>query len=211
MSRFARVVGVLAGRTDQDVVNALVGQLHTVREGAELASSMVTGLARATARIRMEQLEHEGDQARARLVEVLSQSLATPIDREDLFRVSRSIDDVLDSLRDFVRESDLYHVSDQTRFAPILTVVAEGIDSLEKAVRALPAHPASLTDNALEAKRAGTAIGRLYQYGIADLFSAEMSAELMKTRELLRRLEIVGSHIATAADALADGSIKRLH
>ena len=34
--------------------------------------------------------------------------LVTPVDREDLFRLSRSIDDVLDNLRDFVREWDLY-------------------------------------------------------------------------------------------------------
>lgn len=211
MTRLGRVVGVLAGRTDQDVVDALLGQLQAVREGVELASRMVTGLARATARTRMEQLEHDGDDARARLVEVLSQSLATPIDREDLFRVSRSIDDVLDSLRDFVRESDLYHVTDQSRFVPILEVVGAGIDSLGTAVRALPGHPDALTKGALDAKKAGTAIGRLYQYGIADLFAGEMSAERMKTRELLRRLEIVGSHIATAADALADGAMKRWH
>lgn len=211
MTRFGRVVGVLAGRTDQEVVDALLGQLHTVREGVDLATRMVTGLARATARARMEQLELEGDDARARLVDVLSQSLATPIDREDLFRVSRSIDDVLDSLRDFARESDLYHVSDQTRFEPILRLVGEGVDSMERAIVALPGRPAVLTEGALEAKKAGTAVGRLYQYGIAELFAGDMSSERMKTRELLRRLEIVGSHIANAADALADGAMKRWH
>lgn len=211
MNRLGRVVGVLAGRTDQDVVDALLGQLRAVDRGVELATEMVTGLARAEARTQMEQLEHDGDDARARLVEVLSQSLATPIDREDLFRASRSIDDVLDSLRDFVRESDLYHVTDQSRFVPILEVVGTGIESLGSAVRALPGQSDALTRGALDAKRAGTAIGRLYQYGIADLFANEISAERMKTRELLRRLEIVGSHIATAADALADGAMKRWH
>lgn len=211
MKRFGKVLGVLSGRSDRAVVQALVGQLEATKDGARLAQEMVSGLARAEAHARMEKIEHTGDTERSRLVDVLSHSLATPIDREDLFRLSRSIDDVLDSLRDFVRESHLYRITDQSRFTPILDSVIAGIDSLETAVVALTEHPSSVTRNALDAKKAGGAIGRLYQYEIAHLFQSEMTAERMKTRELVRRLEIVGINLGEAADALADGAMKRWH
>lgn len=211
MKSFRRVMSVLSGGTDRAVVQALVGQLEATKEGARLAQQMVGGLARAEAHARMEKIEHDGDTERSRLVDVLSHSLATPIDREDLFRLSRSIDDVLDTLRDFVRESHLYRISDQSRFAPILESVIVGIDSLETAVQALTEHPSSVTRSALDAKKAGGAIGRLYQYEIAHLFASEMTAERMKTRELVRRLEIVGLRLGEAADALADGAMKRWH
>lgn len=212
MTRFNRVVGLLSGRSDRAVVHALVGQLEATKAGARLAVEMVGGgLPRVEAHSRMEEVEHAGDTERSRLVDVLSHSLATPIDREDLFRLSRSIDDVLDSLRDFVRESHLYRVSDQSRFVPILNSVVSGIDSLETAVMALTEHPSAVTRSALDAKKAGGAIGRLYQYEIAHLFESEMTAERMKTRELVRRLEIVGLNLGEAADALADGAMKRWH
>lgn len=211
MTRFGRVLRVLAGRSDKAVIDALIGQLESAKAGAELAIEMISGLARAEAHTRMEEIEHNGDVERSLLVEVLSHSLATPIDREDLFRVSRSIDDVLDSLRDFVRESHLYRINDQSRFEPMLKSVLEGIDALELAVMALSKDSAAVTRNALDAKKAGGAIGRAYQYEIAYLFGDEMSSERMKSRELVRRLEIVGINLGEAADGLTDGAMKRWH
>jgi uncharacterized protein Yka (UPF0111/DUF47 family) len=209
--RFRAVFAALAGRSDRAVVEALVDQLDAARAGTRLAEQMIAGLARADAHQQMSEIEHTGDSARARLVDVLATSLTTPIDREDLFRLSRSIDDVLDTLRDFVRESHLYRISDQSRFAECLATVASGIDSLEHAVRALPDDPATVRRSALDTKKAAGAIGRLYQYEIAALFGSAMTAETMKTRELVRRLEIVGMRLGDAADALADGAMKRWH
>jgi uncharacterized protein len=87
-------------------------------------------------------VEHRGDRARGGFVH----ALAPPLDREDLFRVSRSVDDVLDNLRDFARELELFAVSD---------------------------------------------------------------VAMLKRRELLRRLDVVGLRLGEAADALADGAVKR--
>jgi len=211
VKRLRRVFAAVAGRSDRAVVDALLDQLDAARAGTRLAEAMIGGLARADAHRRMAEIEHTGDSARGRLVDVLSTSLTTPIDREDLFRLSRSIDDVLDTLRDFVRESHLYRVSDQSRFAETLATVASGIDSLEDAVRTLPDDPPAVRRCALDTKKAAGAIGRLYQYEIAELFGSEIIAETMKTRELIRRLEIVGIRLGDAADALADGAMKRWH
>lgn len=210
MGRLRHLVDVLTGRTDQQLVQALTGQLAATMEGARLAQSMVgRHSSRACAHARMGTVEHVGDTHRGRLVEVLSHSLATPVDREDLFRLSRSIDDVLDTLRDFVRESHLYRVRDQSCFAPMLEQIVDGISDLGLAVDDLVGSPAQVTSSALRAKKAGGLVCRMYQYEIAQLLSDEMSAETLKTRELLRRLEIVGTRLGDAADALADGAMKR--
>ncbi|GAA4227771.1 DUF47 family protein [Streptosporangium album] len=201
---------LLAGRMDSALTEALIGQLEATKEGAWLAMAMIGGdTARTDAHEQMRTIEHRGDTERARLVEELSGSLVTPIDREDLFRLSRSIDDVLDSLRDFVRESHLYRVRDQQRFAPMLDQVIVGIDALEIAVRDLASRSSVITHNALEAKKASGTLRRMYQYEIARIFSGTISAETMKERELVRRLEIVGIAIGEAADAITDGAMKR--
>ncbi|GAB2932768.1 DUF47 domain-containing protein [Nonomuraea fastidiosa] len=195
---------------DSALSEALLGQLEATKEGAWLAMAMIGGeVGRTGAHEQMRSIEHLGDEERARLIDELKTALVTPIDREDLFRLSRSIDDVLDSLRDFVRESHLYRVPDQIRFTPLLDQVIVGIDALENAVRNLTSRPSVVAQDALEAKKAGGAIRRMYQYEISRIFSGELSAEAMKERELVRRLEIVGVAIGEAADAIADGAMKR--
>ena len=210
MKRLRRIRDLLTGRMDSALTEPLVGQLEATKEGAWLALAMIGGeVGRTGAHEQMRAIEHLGDEERARLVEELKNALVTPIDREDLFRLSRSIDDVLDSLRDFVRESHLYRVPQQIRFAPMLDQVVVGIEALESAVRDLASRPSAVGQDALEAKKAGGAIRRMYQYEISRIFSGELTAEVMKERELVRRLEIVGMAIGDAADAIADGAMKR--
>ncbi|MFI6504611.1 DUF47 domain-containing protein [Nonomuraea typhae] len=210
MKRLRRIRDLMTGRMDSALTDALLGQLEATKEGAWLAMAMIGGeVGRTGAHEQMRSIEHLGDDERRRLVEELRTALVTPIDREDLFRLSRSIDDVLDSLRDFVRESHLYRVPDQIRFSPMLDQVIVGIDALEDAVRDLAAQPSAVAHDALEAKKAGGAIRRMYQYEISRIFSGEVTAVALKERELVRRLEIVGMAIGDAADAIADGSMKR--
>ncbi|MGW0193844.1 DUF47 domain-containing protein [Nonomuraea sp. NPDC003201] len=210
MKRLRRIRNLMTGRMDSALTEALLGQLRATKEGAWLAMAMIGGeVGRTGAHEQMRSIEHIGDEERARLVEELKTALVTPIDPEDLFRLSRAIDDVLDSLRDFVRESHLYRVPDQIRFTPLLDQVIVGIEALENAVRDLASRPSAVVQDALEAKKVGGSIRRMYQYEISRIFSGEVTAEALKRRELVRRLEIVGVAIGNAADAIADGAMKR--
>ncbi|GAA2269189.1 hypothetical protein GCM10010149_07750 [Nonomuraea roseoviolacea subsp. roseoviolacea] len=210
MKRLRRIRDLMTGRMDSALTEALLGQLEATKQGAWLAMAMIGGeVGRTGAHEQMRTIEHLGDEERRRLVDELRNAVVTPIDREDLFRLSRSIDDVLDSLRDFVRESHLYRVPDQIRFSPLLDQVIAGIDALENAVRDLASRPSAVVHDALEAKKMGGQIRRMYQYEISRIFSGEITAEALKQRELVRRLEIVGMAIGEAADAIADGAMKR--
>ncbi|WP_083999652.1 DUF47 domain-containing protein [Actinomadura kijaniata] len=207
-----RYLGLVNGRMDTGLEDALLDQLRTAEEGAEVAAAMVEGeVPRGEARDRMRRIEHRGDTHRGAFVERLSEALVTPIDREDLFRLSRSIDDVLDTLRDFVRESHLYELPDQSRLTPMLAEVQAGVAALEAAATALVEKPSQAAQSALEARKAGGAVRRLYQYEVARVLDGEMTTETMKERELVRRLEMVGQHISDAADAIMDGAMKRWH
>ena len=76
-------------------------------------------LAPGEAHERIAEIEQRGDAMRAELVTRLSGVLVAPIDREDLFRLSRSIDDVLDNLRDFVRAGRFLRRPSSPRPGPI--------------------------------------------------------------------------------------------
>ena len=105
-----RVLADLTGRSHRRTIDILLPRSSTRRSsGVEVAVRLADGaLVPGAARAAMADVEHEGDAQRAALVAELSASLTTPIDREDLYRFSRSVDDVLDNLRDLVRETDLF-------------------------------------------------------------------------------------------------------
>src|SRR5690606_16400876 len=130
MRRFRRIRDLMTGRMDTALSDALLGQLKATKEGAWLAMAMIGGeVGRTGAHEQMRTIEHLGDEERRLLVEELESALITPIDREDLFRLSRSIDDVLDSLPQFVRESHPYRVPDHICFTSLLDQVIFVIDS----------------------------------------------------------------------------------
>jgi hypothetical protein len=212
--RLLTTLRALSGRADADLIRALRNQVAVAEEGAELVVALVNGtVTLEAARARMEVVEHDGDDRRADLLTVLGMTLSPPVDREDLNRVSRSIDDVLDTLRDFVRESDLYQVADLARYRELATMVLTATRTLDQAVVALSPGPPHLRDATLGARKAAGAIVRAYQYELATLLTGGTPerdvAEALKARELYRRLGDVGLRLGDAADGLADGAMKR--
>ncbi|NUP53576.1 MAG: DUF47 family protein [Catenulispora sp.] len=212
-TRIATTLRSIIGRADADLIRALRAQVAVAASGAELACALLDGtVGMEAARARMEAIEHDGDDRRAALLAVLGATLSPPVDREDLNRVSRSIDDVLDTLRDFVRETDLYQVGDLSRYRDLAALVLAGIRTLDEAVAAL-APGAELRTATLAARKAAGAVVRAYQYALAALLTGGTpehdAAEAMKARELYRRLGDVGLRLGDAADGLADGAMKR--
>ncbi len=208
--RVRHVLRDLSGRTDRELVALIQGQLDTARQGAQLALATVRGDEHtAEARKRMTNIEHVGDARRAELVDLLRRVLAAPMDREDIYRLSRSIDDVLDNVRDLVRELDLFGVVTDPLLEAPLEALAEGITALRDAVGQLLSNPADVASGALAARKAN--VRYQYQLSLARLLADEPTSELLRRRELLRRVDVAGLRLCEAANALSDGAMKRCH
>ncbi len=191
------------------VIATLEAQLTEAAAACRLARSVAEGrITSADALLRIAEIEHRGDAMRSELVTRLTGVLAAPIDREDLFRLSRSIDDVLDNLRDFVRAWDMYDVAAAGRFSGLLDAAARGIEDLQLAIQAIARDPNDVT-TALATKKSANEIRRQYEIELGRLFRGEPTMEVVKSRELLRRLDVVGLRLNEAADRLSDAAIKR--
>lgn len=207
----------LTGRSHADFADALVAQLEACLQGAEIAHLLTRGeIDNSVARARMTEIEHVGDKLRGELVERLANTIVTPIDREDLFRLSRSIDDVLDNLRDYAREVDLLNAAPELGgWAGLTEAITNTIRSLKTTIEDLAEGPERLESSLLRAKKSCNDVRKRYQRAVADLLSADREIaeqdprSIMRQRELLRRLDIVGLRMGEAADALADGLMKR--
>lgn len=193
-----------------DLIAYLLRQIDATLEAEALINNVADSsmeVERATELMRT--TEHRGDKARAGLVVALSHVFSTPIDREDLFRLSRSIDDVLDNLRDFLREVRLFAPKDLTLCRPLLPPINDSLRYLREGVVSIQHNGIHVDDSTLATRKAGNLIRRGYQQSLATLFNLPIDSETLKQRELLRRLDIVGLRLSEAADALADGWLKR--
>ncbi len=191
------------------VIATLEGQLSEAADACRLARAVALGkVGSSDAGVKIAETERRGDLMTAELVTRLAGVLVAPIDREDLLRLSRSINDVIANLSDFVREWTLYGVRSARGFLGLLDATASGIGALQLAVEAVARDPKDL-EAALASKKSANEIRRLYDVELGRLFHGEPTMDVVKHRELLRRLDVVGLRLNEAADRLSDAAIKR--
>ncbi len=200
----------VAGRNGPRLVAILVEHLGCALDGVRFAGRVILGevpLEQVEAAIA--EIERRGDRLRQSLVAELSETIVTPLDREDLFRLSRSIDDVLDNIRDFVREWVLYRPASRRNLATVLVTLGEGVAVLAEGVGAVVSRPNEVGKSLLRAKQRANEVRRHFEVEVAALFGEELSIEVLKHRELIRRLDVVGLRFGEAVDVLFDALVKR--
>ncbi|MDU0349426.1 DUF47 domain-containing protein [Actinomyces sp. MRS3W] len=156
---------------------------------------------------RITQVERRGDATRLQLVQLLSTRVVTPLDREDLFRFSRSLDDVLDNTRDFVLETRAWQVQPDAHSRAGLEHVRAGLRRLIKALDGSAGH--INRELCLAARKEGRRVRERYDDGLRQLFSGDLSMQALARRELLRRVDVIGLRLIEAIDAVVDGIVKR--
>lgn len=205
--RFARSFGPRAGR---DLVAILTRHLDIDTEGLALVQSMLEGATHhEEATERMRAIEHQGDDLRNDMVTALTRALVTPIDREDIYRLSRAIDDVLDGLRDFVREWDLFRVHDSAALSRVLDTISAAVADVRIAVATIDTSPSASSSEVLLAQRSSNRVRLVHEDEIAALFTGEVNMHVLRQRELLHRLDAIGLHLVEAAHIVADAFVKR--
>ena len=189
------------------VMSLLREQAATTRKGVSIALDAIEGhTGIEESRKNVNDIEHEGDEIRAKVVHTLAKAWTTPLDREDLFRFSRSIDDVLDNTRDFVRELHLWQGDAGEHADVALTHVNVALRDLELA---MAAEGADMRKYCLEASKESARVRRAYESGLAAVYTGEITMDTLKTRDLLRRIDVIGLRLGESSDAILDGLVKR--
>ena len=210
--RLRRLWRDLIGRSDDVFVDLLEQQVTVALRAATVlldAQCEQDSLAPRT-KEEVQRLEEQGDEHRRSLLAELARALTTPIDREDLFRLSQAVDNVIDNLRDFTVEMERYGAKPQERFAGPLEALAKGLDELRQAIGELR----DGVDVVAGAARAGQYANKArdaFHDAMSELLSEddEVTMQTLRDRELLRRLDVTGLRLSTAAEALSSGALKR--
>jgi predicted phosphate transport protein (TIGR00153 family) len=156
--------------------------------------------------------EKEADEARRILIDELNKTFVTPFDREDIFSLSRTIDDVLDYADSTVSEMEILKVETTSFMQRMASLLRDAAYELFMAVNTLEEHPAVANDHAQRAKALENRVEGVYREALADLFSGAEDIphviKMLKLREVYRHLSNAADRGDEAANVIADIVVK---
>jgi len=156
--------------------------------------------------------EKEADEARRILIDELNHTFVTPFDREDIFALSRTIDDVLDYAFSMVNEMEIFKVEPTPFMQRIAALLRDAAYELLMAVDRLEQNPNVAGDHAQRAKALENRVEDVYREALADLFSGANDIEhvitILKLREVYRHLSNAADRGDEAANVIADIVVK---
>jgi len=158
--------------------------------------------------------EKEADEVRRILIDELNRSFITPFDREDIFSLSRSIDDVIDYADSTVSEMVTLKVLPTQYMQRMATLLKDAAYEIQQGVLRLQKHPNVAIDHAQRAKALENRVEAVYREALADLFSGPEDlhhvVEMLKLREVYRHLSNAADRGDEAANIIADVIVKKM-
>ncbi|NJC96147.1 MAG: DUF47 domain-containing protein [Anaerolineales bacterium] len=157
--------------------------------------------------------EKEADEVRRILIDELNLTFITPFDREDIFSLSRSIDDVVDYADTTVMEMVVLNVRPTPYMQRMASLLKDAAYEIWQGVLRLPKHPNVAIDHAQRAKALENRVEAVYREAIADLFSGPEDIHhvvaMLKMREVYRHLSNAADRGDEAANVIADIVVKK--
>src|SRR5512144_1349018 len=157
--------------------------------------------------------EKEADEIRRILIDELNQTFVTPFDREDIFALSRSIDDVIDYADSTVSEMVTLRVKPTTYMQRMATLLKDAAYEIYQGVLRLQKHPNVAIEHAQRAKALENRVEAVYREALADLFTGPEDihhvVEMLKLREVYRHLSNAADRGDEAGNIIADIVVKK--
>lgn len=137
----------------------------------------------------------------------MSEALTVPLEREDLSRASQALTTITSDARDIVREMVVWQVTPGSWSEGVLSYPLSALRELRGALDQKTY--AQIGDQCRQAYNLAAKTRKSYREGLTDLFSQELTMDTLKKREILRRVDLVGRHLADLSATLVDALAKR--
>ncbi len=159
-------------------------------------------------------IEKEADEVRRILIDELNRTFVTPLDREDIFALSLTVDDILDYANTTVEEMVLLEIEPTSYIERMVSLLTDAAREIYMGVQRLQDHPNVANDHAVRAKALENRVETVYREAIADLFKMPRDVDhivyMLKLREVYRHLSNAADRGDAAANVIGDIVVKKL-
>jgi predicted phosphate transport protein (TIGR00153 family) len=157
----------------------------------------------------IKEVEHKCDFLTHEIIQRLNRTFVTPIDREDIFALARSLDDVMDAIDASATLIRLYRL-DTVRFGAneLARIVSACTREVRLALAALE-QKKGVASHAIEVNRLENEADRIHQQSVSQLFDSEVDPiTIMKWKETLDFLEDATDRCEDVANVLEGVVVK---
>lgn len=189
-----------------DVLGMLSDQAVITVEGLVALEDWAGGDADAGDRVRV--AEHAADRQKRRLAQALTTALTTPLEPEDIFELSRRLDEVLNAAKDTVREAELMGVAPDAAMQEMACGIRTGVQSLGGAFAAFGKRGETATVAADAATKQQRHVERVYRAAMNALLECDDLRTVTAQRELYRRLARASDLVLGVADRVWYATLK---
>jgi len=157
----------------------------------------------------IKEVEHKCDFLTHEIIQRLHRTFVTPLDREDIFALARSLDDVMDAIDASATIVRLYHIDrvrhDARELARIIMASAEQVVVALKALE----RRKGVAEPAVEINRLENEADRAHQTAVRRLFEDERDpVQIIKWKEILDFLEEATDRCEDVANVLEGVVVK---
>lgn len=191
-------------------IDAFADITNNLTDGAKLLREILTNMQDVDSRVqKLKDIEHKGDEMTHNVLTHLNQTFITPFDREDIYRLASSLDDVLDFVYAAGERLVMYKIRGIYPAASELAgVVVRQSEQLCEAVSALNKHDRAL-QICVEINRLENEADRIANTAVAHLFDTERDPiNLIKQKELYEVLETASDKAEDAANVIESVVVK---
>ncbi|HYM21897.1 MAG TPA: DUF47 family protein [Vicinamibacterales bacterium] len=155
------------------------------------------------------EIEHKCDFLTHETIQRLNRTFVTPIDREDIHALARSLDDVMDAIDAAATLIRLYKLTTVRLGARELAkVISASTESVRLAVDALEKSE-GVSPHSIEINRLENEADRVHQEAVMKLFDEERDPiQIMKWKETLDRLEEATDRCEDVANVIEGVMVK---
>jgi predicted phosphate transport protein (TIGR00153 family) len=157
----------------------------------------------------IKEVEHKCDFLTHAIIQRLNRTFVTPLDREDIHELARSLDDVMDAIDASATLVSLYRLN-TVRFGAreLAQVITASTEQVRLALGAMEQHK-GLLGHAVEINRLENEADRIHQQAVSRLFDEERDpVTVMKWKETLDFLEDATDRCEDVANVLEGVMVK---
>ena len=157
----------------------------------------------------IKEVEHRCDHLTHQVIQRLHQTFVTPLDREDIHALARSLDDVIDAIDDSASIIRLYQIAQVRPDARDLSrIIRASTEQVVSAMKAL-GKKQGISGCAVEINRLENEADRAHQTSVRRLFEQERDPiQIIKWKEILDFLEVATDRCEDVANVLEGVVVK---
>jgi hypothetical protein len=181
-----------------------------IRHGAQMLDAMLAPAKPVWDKAdEIKEIEHKCDFLTHEIIQRLNRTFVTPLDREDIHELARSLDDVMDAIDASATILKLYHIDSVRPGARELArLVLDSCEQLVGAVKALEKRR-GVAECAVEINRLENEADRAHQAAVQALFADEHDAVvIIKWKEIFDFLEQATDRCEDVANVLEGVVVK---